>query len=275
MTRELRAEGDDEAALERLLELVFLQFHYDFRGYSRASLRRRLTSAQARLRCDSLAQLEGRLQRDPQTFHTLLQFLTVPVSELFREASSFAVLRRQIAPVLDTYPFVRCWVAGCSTGEEAYSLAILLAEQGLLERSLIYATDINPESLRVAEAGVYALSRLPTFQLNHRSSGAAGSLESHYVAGYGSLVFSRSLRERIVFCDHCLATDGVFAEVQLVTCRNVMIYFREELKERALGLFGDALCHGGFLGLGLPETLRFTSREHEYRALPERWYQRC
>lgn len=265
----------EELALDLLLEAIYRKFHYDFRGYARASLQRRLEHGLQRLGCPSFSALQERLLRDDQTFPALLPFLTVPVSDLFRDPSSFAALRQEIVPLLHTYPFLRFWVAGCSTGEEAYSLAVLLAEEGLLERSLIYATDINQDSLRIAQAGVYSLDRRAGFELNHQQSGASSPLARYYTAGYDRLMFGRELRDRIVFSDHSLATDGVFAEVQLVSCRNVLIYFQDTLKERAIGLFSDALCHGGFLGLGLPETLRFTTREHDFRALPQRWYRKC
>jgi chemotaxis protein methyltransferase CheR len=150
-------------------------------------------------------------------------------------------------------------VAGCSTGEEVYSLAILLREEGLLERSLIYATDINAGALQKAEAGVYDIERVPGFTENHARSGGRSSLSDHYSAAYGRVVFDKSLRRHIVFSDHSLATDSVFAEVQLVSCRNVLIYFDRALQDRALGLFSEALCRKGFLGLGSKESLRFSA----------------
>jgi chemotaxis protein methyltransferase CheR len=160
--------------------------------------------------------------------------------------------------VLRTYPSLKVWVAGCSSGEEAYSMAILLREEGLLERTLIYATDINARALQAAEGGVYPAERVPGFTENHRLSGAHASLSEHYTAAYGNAVFDKGLKKHIVFSDHSLATDSVFAEVQLVSCRNVLIYFGRTLQDRALGLFRDALCHHGFLGIGAKESLRFS-----------------
>ena len=148
-------------------------------------------------------------------------------------------------PVLRTYPSLKIWVAGCSTGEEVYSLAILLREEGLLSRSLIYATDINPQTLEKAQAGVYSIERMAGFTDNHRKSGARSSLSDYYTAAYDRAVFDKSLKENMVFSDHSLATDSVFAEVQLMSCRNVLIYFNRELQDRALGLFHDALCREG------------------------------
>ena len=161
--------------------------------------------------------------------------------------------------MLRTYPSLKIWVAGCSAGEEAYSLAILLREEGLLPRTLIYATDINPHALQRAEAGVYPIDRIAGFTVNHRESGASSSLSDYYPAAYGRAIFDKSLRDHIVFSDHSLATDSVFAEVQLVSCRNLLIYFNRALQDRALKLFHESLCRNGFLGIGSKESLRFSS----------------
>jgi chemotaxis protein methyltransferase CheR len=177
---------------------------------------------------------------------------------MFRDPAYFLSLRQNVVPLLRTYPSLKVWVAGCSTGEEVYSLAILLREEGLLSRTLIYATDINPQTLQKAEAGIYDVDRIAGFTDNHRNSGARGSLSDYYTAAYGRAVFDKSLKQHIVFSDHSLATDSVFAEVQLVSCRNVLIYFNRDLQDRAVGLFREALCRKGFLGIGSKETLRFT-----------------
>jgi len=178
---------------------------------------------------------------------------------MFRDPSFYEVFRSQVVPLLRTYPFIRVWHAGCSTGEEVYSIAILLEEEGLYERTRIYATDINAGTLQKAAAGVYDVDRIAGFTANHHRSGARSSLSDYYTAAYGRAVFNKSLKEHIVFSDHSLATDSVFAEVQLVSCRNVLIYFNRALQDRAIGLFRDALCRQGFLGLGAKESLRFSS----------------
>ncbi|HKP60414.1 MAG TPA: CheR family methyltransferase [Polyangiales bacterium] len=265
-----------DSEIEALLEAIYTGYHHDFRGYALASLRRRLGYAMLRLDCNSLAELRARLDREPTTFTELLQHLTVQVSDLFRDPRFFLVMREQVVPILRTYPLLRIWVAGCSTGEELYSLAILLDEEGLLERSTLYATDINPHALRKAEAGIYALDRLPAFTENHRASGGKGSLSRYYTAAYGSAVFDRALRKQVVFADHSLATDSVFAEVQVVCCRNVIIYFDRTLQDRALGLMKESLCRRGFLGLGSRESLQFSSQRNAFSSLvsDERWYQR-
>jgi chemotaxis protein methyltransferase CheR len=243
-----------------LIDAIFHLYHYDFRAYAPASLTRRLKTAMIRFECQTLSQLQDKVVHDPAIFPALLDFLTVQVSEMFRDPAYFRALREQVVPLLRTYPSLKVWVAGCSSGEEAYSLAILLREEGLLDKTLIYATDINPQTLQKAAAGVYDVQRIAGFTANHHKSGARTSLSDFYTAAYGRAVFDKSLKDHIVFSDHSLATDSVFAEVQLVSCRNVLIYFNRTLQDRALGLFHEALCRNGFLGIGSKESLRFSSQ---------------
>lgn len=266
----------EEIELRLLLDAIYQRFHYDFREYSLASVRRRLAQAQRVLGCGTLSALQDRVLHDPGAFPTLLQYLTVQVSDLFRDPRYFRVFREQVVPVLRTYPSLKIWVAGCSTGEEVYSFAILLREEGLLDKTILYASDISAEALRAAEAGIYSLERMKSFTANHQASGAPCSLSNYYTARYGSAVFDRTLRRNVVFTDHSLATDAVFAEVQIVSCRNVLIYFERPLQDRAIGLFHGSLCLRGFLGLGTKETLRFSTHEPKFDifAPEERWYQR-
>jgi chemotaxis protein methyltransferase CheR len=242
-----------------LVDAIFLKYHYDFRGYAEASLKRRVRAAMTRLECDTISKLQDRILHDASAFAAALDVLTVPVSEMFRDPGYFTAVRARVVPMLRTYPSLKLWVAGCGTGEEAYSLAILLREEGLLERAIVYATDINPRVLQQAEAGVYEIERLAGFSDNYRRSGGRVSLSDYYTARYGRAVLDKTLRRHIVFSDHSLATDSVFAEVQLVSCRNVLIYFKPELQDRALGLFHDALCRRGFLGIGAKESLRWSA----------------
>jgi chemotaxis protein methyltransferase CheR len=259
----------DDFALELplLLDAIYQRYHYDFRDYARASLKRRLASALTRFGCRSLSQLQDRLLHEPTVFPVLLDFLTVQLSDLFRDPPYFKALREKVIPFLRTYPSLKLWVAGCSTGEEAYSFAILMHEEGLLPRTLIYATDINPAALEQAQVGRYAIDRIPGFTENHRLSGGKSSLSDYYSAAYGGAVLDRALRERVVFSDHSLATDSVFAEVHFVSCRNVLIYFDPKLQDRAVGLFHDALCRKGILGLGARESLRFSAYHRSFSAL--------
>ncbi|MCE1193558.1 MAG: protein-glutamate O-methyltransferase CheR [Acidovorax sp.] len=259
-----------------LIDAIYHRYHYDFRGYAQASLKRRLNTALIQFGCDTLSQLQDRVLHDPAVFPALLEYLTVQVSEMFRDPGYYQSLRREVVPLLRTYPSLKIWVAGCSAGEEVYSLAILLQEEGLLDRSLIYATDINTQALRAAEAGVFDQARVPLFTENHARSGARSSLSDYYTARYGRVVFDKALRERMVFSDHSLATDSVFAEMHFVSCRNVLIYFDRELQNRALGLFREALCHRGFLGLGSKESLRFSAHSDAFEdfVLEDRIYRK-
>ena len=224
-------------------------------------------TALVHFKCETISRLQERVLREPQLFAELLRFLTVQVSDMFRDPMYYRALRVTVVPYLKTYASLKIWVAGCSTGEEAYSIAIVLHEEGLLDRTMIYATDINPESLRAAEGGVYQTERFTKFTENYRLAGGRASAGDYYSAAYGGAVLDRRLKKAIVFSDHSLATDSVFAEVQLVSCRNVLIYFDKGLQERALGLLSDSLCRKGFLGLGLKETLRFSQHAAAFTEL--------
>lgn len=253
--------GDDDALFDieirLLLEAVMLRYQHDFRDYAVASLRRRLRLAMNHFGCATLTQLQDRILHDPPTFTRMLQFFTVQVSEMFRDPPYFRALREEVLPVLATWPSTKIWVAGCSSGEEVWSLAILLAEEGLLERTVVYATDIHPSAIEQAEKGVYPLDRMAQFSRNYHAAGGRGSLSDHYSEAYGAAVFSRRLKSRILFADHSLATDSVFSEVHFVSCRNVLIYFNRPLQDRAVGLFRDSLVRHGYLGIGPRETLQF------------------
>jgi chemotaxis protein methyltransferase CheR len=264
---------DEEIAA--LLETIYSRYQYDFRSYAMASLRRRLRVALDRLHLGSLAALHALIEVGPDEFASLLQFLTVQVSDMFRDPTFFRYFREQIVPVLHTYPSLKIWIAGCGMGEEVYSFAILLREEGLLDRTILYATDISPAALDSARAGVYPLERIALFTENHRKSGATHSLSEHYQAAYGAARFDPLLRRNIVFSDHSLATDSVFAEINVVSCRNVLIYFNRELQNRALALMTDSLCRRGFLGLGDKETIKFSAHADRYATLAtdQRWYQ--
>ena len=260
-------DTDADSDIRGLLDDLYGSFHYDFRQYAMASLRRRLAAACAHYGLDSTAALRERLASDPALLTPLLDYLTVQVSEMFRDPAYFLALRTDVLPVLATYPQVRIWVPGCSAGEEAYSIAVLLREEGLLERSFIYATDINPAALTRARAGIFDTSRMAQYTLHHRHAGGRSSLSDHYHAAPGGAMMDPQLRQRIMFSDHSLATDSVFSEVQFVSCRNVLIYFDRPLQDRALDLFHQSLCHRGFLGLGSKETLRFTAQAANFDEL--------
>jgi chemotaxis protein methyltransferase CheR len=247
-----------ELEVRLLLEAIFDRYHYDFRSYAMASLKRRLSQACEKLQVGTLSGLQERVLHEPESFSVLLQYLTVQVSDMFRDPEFFLALRTQVLPLLATYPSIKVWCAGASTGEEPYSLAILLHEEGLLDRTIIYATDINAQAQREAAAGVYPLARLRGFSQNYRRAGGRSSLSDYYHAQDESAIVDAALRRKITFSDHSLATDNVFSEVHLVCCRNVLIYFDHGLQSRAFNLFADSLVGRGFLGLGSKESLRFS-----------------
>lgn len=254
----------EELEITLLLEALYQRFHYDFRDYSKASIKRRLKQLREKLGYRNYsAMLEG-LLHDAAIFPQVVSYLTVQVSEMFRDPSYFRALREHVVPHLHTYPSLKIWVAGCSSGEELYSLAILFREEGLEQRTLFYATDINPGALDAAASGVYNLDRIRGFTENHQQSGGRSSLSDYYTVAYGKASFDRSLRERVVFSDHSLVTDAVFGEMHLVSCRNVLIYFDTSLQDRTLKLFNDSLIRKGFLGLGSKESLRFSSQSNSF-----------
>jgi chemotaxis protein methyltransferase CheR len=257
-------ERTEDIEIRLLLDALHLKYHYDFRNYAAASLKRRLSQAREQLGFPTFSALQDDLLHDPSMLPRLLGYLTVQVSEMFRDPSYFRAIREKVVPHLRTYPSLKVWIAGCSDGEELYSLVILFREEGLEERTLFYATDINQNALGKAEAGIFDLDRLQLFTENHRKSGGKSSLSDYYNAAYGRASFDKSLRRHVVFSDHSLVTDAVFAEMHLISCRNVMIYFNRELQDRAIGLFKDSLARKGFLGLGSKESLRFSSHSASF-----------
>ncbi|MBN8849607.1 MULTISPECIES: CheR family methyltransferase [unclassified Sphingomonas] len=254
----------EEIEIELLLDALYRRYHYDFRNYARTSIRRRLRQAREQMGLRSFSAMQEALLHDPAMLGALLGYLTVQVSEMFRDPLYFRAIREKVIPRLRTYPSLRVWIAGCSSGEELYSFVILFREEGLEERTLFYATDINPDALKTAATGIYPLDRIKAFTENHQRSGGKSSLSDYYSTAYGGAAFDKSLRNRVVFSDHSLVTDAVFAEMHLISCRNVLIYFDRALQDRAIGLFRDSLVRGGFLGLGGKESLRFSSHARSF-----------
>jgi chemotaxis protein methyltransferase CheR len=244
--------------LENFIEAIFDLYKYDFRDYSQSSLKRRVSLAQNQLGCATLSALQEKITNDPKNFSKLLQYLTVPVTEMFRDPSYYLSIRKNIVPILKTYSSLKIWIPGCSTGEEAYSFAILLKEEGLLDRTIIYATDINPNSLKTAEAGIFKIEDIQKFTVNYQQAGGQTAFSDYYTADFGAALFDKSLKSRIVFSDHSLSTDTAFSETQFISCRNVLIYFERKLQERVFGIFHDSLCNQGFLGLGAKESIEFS-----------------
>jgi chemotaxis protein methyltransferase CheR len=263
----MSVDKNTDIEIRLLIEAIYLKYSYDFRDYSGASVKRRVNHALSQFECATVSALQERVLHDPAAFMQLLQYLTIPVSEMFRDPSHFLAIRQEVVPILRTYPSIKIWIAGCSTGEEVYSTAILLREEGLLERTIIYATDINPHSLEKAQQGIYSMESVRSYTQNYQRAGGQRAFSDYYTSAYEYAIFDKSLRENVTFADHSLATDSVFSETQLVSCRNVLIYFNKKLQDRAFGLFHESLCHRGFLVLGSKETLDFSSYSNKFDPL--------
>lgn len=276
MTDSLAPEKVEDIEIRLLLEALYSRYHYDFRNYAFASVKRRLRQAREQMGFATISAMQETLLHDAAMLPRLLGFMTVQVSEMFRDPSYFRAIREKVVPHLRTYPSLKVWIAGCSGGEELYSFAILFREEGLEQRTLFYATDINQEALAQAEAGIFNLDRIQLFTENHRKSGGKSSLSDYYSAAYGRASFDKTLRQNVLFSDHSLVTDAVFAEMHLISCRNVLIYFDRTLQDRVLGLFADSLTRKGFLGLGAKESLRFSSHARAFSDFvrEEKIYQR-
>jgi len=277
----LADDHDSEAELEHieldlLLEAIHRRYGYDFRGYARASLRRRLWRRADLEGLRSLSGLQELILYDPHSMERLLGDLSINVTEMFRDPGFHGALRDRVLPLIRTHPFIRIWVAGCSTGEEVMSIAIMLREQELLGRALIYATDIDAEVLAQARTGTFALDRIQGYTRNYQATGGTSAFSSYYTVTGGRAVFDPGLLSDVVFAQHNLASDRSFNEFHLVVCRNVLIYFGRELQDRVLTLFDESLARRGVLALGRKETLRGTAIEDRYEALieAERIYRR-
>lgn len=257
-------ESLEEVEVALLLEGMYLHYGYDFRGYALSSLTRRIRE---RVRAEGAATVSGlkeKVLHDPACMERLVHALSINVSSMYRDPEVYRVFRQKIVPVLRTYPFVRIWHAGCSTGEEVYSMAILLQEEGLYARSRLYATDMNETVIRRARAGIYPLKSMRQFTADYLRAGGKASFSEYYVADHESAVFRPDLKTNVVFAEHNLVTDGPFNEFHVVFCRNVMIYFDRELQARVHDLFLQSLVHRGYLCLGSKETLKYTPYEVLY-----------
>ncbi|WP_461631270.1 CheR family methyltransferase [Labilibaculum euxinus] len=246
------------------LEAIFQKYGYDFRDYSTAHIKRRLMHRMAIGRFETISQMQDKILRDKSFFISLLEDLSINVTEMFRDPEFYSSFREHVVPNLRTYPFIKIWHAGCATGEEVYSLAILLKEENLLDRCQIYATDFNRRVLDIAKLGIYPTQDLGKFSRNYLESGGKGKLSDYYTLKYGSLKLDQSLSKKVVFADHNLVTDNVFAEVNLILCRNVLIYFNKDLQNKVIDLFYKSLSSSGFLCLGTKESLRFTQLESNF-----------
>jgi chemotaxis protein methyltransferase CheR len=253
--------------LQLLLEGVYRQYGFDFREYAPASLKRRVWRRVHQERCESISGLLERVLHDPEVMERLLLDLSINVTSMFRDPTFYAAVRERVVPMLRTYPFTRIWVAGCSTGEEVYSLAILLQEEGLYERARIYATDINEAVLESARAGVFPLEKMREYTENYIRANGKRSFSEYYLAKYEGALFERSLTENVVWAPHNLVQDRAFNTFNLILCRNVMIYFDRTLQSRVHQLFYESLERLGILALGHKESIRFSGFETAYEEL--------
>ena len=256
--------------MHALLETVFEQSDLDFREYAHSSVRRRVARVLDESGAGTLPVLQARVKVEPDLLALLVRRLTVHTTAMFRDPLFFRALREKVVPVLRTYPFVRLWVAGCSTGEELYSLAILLHEENLAGRCRIYATDVSEAVLERARTGVFPLSAMQEYSRNYREAGGTAPFSDYFTADSDWVIFRQHLRDGVVFGTHNLVSDASFNEFHVILCRNVLIYFRRELQERVHGLFYDSLVRFGFLGLGRSEAIRFTTYYHHYEAINPR-----
>ena len=266
----------EQLEVELLLEGIHRRYGFDFREYAPASLRRRLRRRMDGEKVETISALQNLLLHDPAVMERLLLDLSINVTAMFRDPSFYLAFRRQVVPTLRTYPFSRLWVAGCSTGEEVYSVAILLAEEGLADRVRIYATDINQAVIDVARLGVFPLEKMQEYTQNYIRAGGSRSFSEYYVARYDGARFASSLTDGVVFGQHNLASDAAFNEFQVITCRNVLIYFAQPLQGHVHRLFYESLAMFGVLALGQKETIRFSSHESSYEQLDaeERLYKK-
>lgn len=255
--------------VEFLIKDVYDLYGYDFSMYSRASFKRRVNRICLIDKFTSFAELRYTLVNEPDYLKRFIEEITVNVTEMFRDPYFFKALREQILPQLGTYPLIRIWIAGCSTGEEAYSVAILLKEAGLYHKSLIYATDINPSVLETARSGIFPMSQMKTYSENYIQSGGKKDFSDYYTANYDGALFNKSLREKMILSTHNLVSDSSFNSFQLIVCRNVLIYFDKALQERVFRLFDDSLDNFGYLALGSKETLRFSNLGKRYQQVSE------
>jgi chemotaxis protein methyltransferase CheR len=266
----------EDLEIHLLLEGIQRVYGYDFREYAQSSIRRRLTHWLGASEFGTFSEAQARLLRDRSLFESLLRGITVNVTEMFRDPAFFKAVREQVVPYLKTYPFVKIWHAGCSSGEEAYSMAILLNEEGMEGRYRMYATDINEAVLHAAEEGAIPLAQMRRCTRNYQLSGGTASFANYYTARHDRAELAASLKKNIVFAPHNLATDAAFGEMNVILCRNVMIYFKHSLKERCLRLFDDSLLAGGFLCLGSKESLerKYISAAYEELEFSRRIYRK-
>lgn len=263
----MRYKDTSDLEISLLLEAIFRKYGYDFREYSQAHIRRRIMSSMALSGFHDVSQMQSKVLNDQLFASELLQDLSITVTEMFRDPFFYRSLRENVIPILKTYPFIKIWHAGCATGEEAYSMAILLQEEGLYDRTTIYATDFNQFALNRAKEGIFPNKMIKEYTANYQLAGGKESFSSYYISNYDNVIMNQSLKKNIVWANHNLVTDSVFAEVNLILCRNVLIYFDKNLQNKVQTLFYNSLINGGVLCLGSKESLRYSDLYEDYQEL--------
>src|SRR5882724_5016484 len=260
----------DTKGYNELLGSIRIVYGYDFTDYAESSVKRRIIHFMNTRGLSTFDNLGKLLLDDESIFEEFVQGLSITVTEMFRDPTFYKSVREKVLERLATYPVVKVWLAGCATGEEAYSIAILLKEEGLLDRSIIYATDINQKSLQIAKQGVYSLEGMKIYTGNYHNSGGKNDFSEYYIAKHNSVMFEKSLSQNILFSPHNLAADKSFNEFQLIICRNVLMYFNQRLQDKVISLFHESLCPFGFLGLGDKESLLFSNRKEEFEEVDKK-----
>jgi chemotaxis protein methyltransferase CheR len=256
--------------IDLLLEAVYRRYGYDFRSYARASIERRIRQFLSKAESASISGMIPKVLNDREFFSSLVRHFSIGVTEMFRDPFVYRVIREEIVPLLRTWPHFKLWHAGCATGEEVYSMAIVLKEEGIYDKATIYATDFNDDALERARTGVYEIDKLKEATKNYQQTGGKASFSEYYRARYDAALMDKALKERMVFSNHNLVSDNVFGEMHLIFCRNVLIYFNRDLHNRALGIFTKSLVHGGFLCLGTKEDLQFTDVKNQYEVVDQK-----
>ncbi|MCB0430889.1 MAG: protein-glutamate O-methyltransferase CheR [Flavobacteriales bacterium] len=260
----LATHQDADLEIELLMEALFRKYGYDFRGYSKAHIRRRVTQRLRTSGLNTVSQMQDKMLHSPTFAEALLNDFSIGVTEMFRDPPFYQQIRQKVIPLLKTWPHIKIWHAGCSTGEEVYSMAILLKEEGLYDRTQIYATDFNQHALNVAREGIYASNKIKKYSQNYSASGARATFGDYIHTQYDAAILSNSLQKNIVWAHHNLVTDSDFTEAHMVVCRNVLIYFSKELQNKVHQLFFNSLVNGGILCLGNKESLQFTDHASHY-----------
>lgn len=270
MTCEKISIDSESIEIRLLLDAIYLKYGYDFRDYAPTHIRRRIKHRFATTECATISEMIHRVLTEPPFFETLLKDLSINVTDMFRDPSFYRAVREEVVPHLQTYPFIKIWHAGCATGEEVYSTSILFQEEGLKDRTQVYATDFSAPILDQAMQGIYPMDRIRHYTENYQESGGKNSFADYYTAMYDSVVIDTFLRKKVLFSLHNLVTDGVFGEMNIIFCRNVLIYFNRELQDRVIKLFLDSLCPGGILCLGSKESLAFSTHAESFTAVVQK-----